>query len=309
MKNFVKIIAILVLAASVYSAIPVLALYLESDSPAISNEEVLKVIGGGKGDHFKFIIIGDNHAGLPFNDSAFLKMIRRINREDRFKKAPIDFVEITGDITCRGAEWDYRAFNKLRPRIKWPVVVTIGNHDTDNNGEARFRQAIGDRELAFADRNSYFITLDNENGDLTDEQLQRFEDELKKSASYAHRFVFLHKSPISLYQQSWFRPELNSWAHPFMELCEKYKVDIVFSGHEHMYKEALYGGVRYITSGGGGMLIQFPERDGGYLHYVVVRVYGDYVDYEIRRVFPPLWEYLTYYMWKELMYTLKDTVL
>ena len=56
------------------------------------------------------------------------------------------------------------------------------------------------------------------------------------------------------------------------------------------------------------MLTQIPESDGGYLHYVVVRVYGDYVDYEVRKVFPPLWEYLTYYMWKELFYFVKDIV-
>jgi hypothetical protein len=37
-----------------------------------------------------------------------------------------------------------------------------------------------------------------------------------------------------------------------------------------------------------------------------VRVYGDYVDFEVRKVFPPLWEYLTYYMWKELFYMLKS---
>ena len=306
MKNFIKIVSVMILIAAVYSAVPVAALYLGKDARPISNEEALKKIGG-EGDHFEFIVLGDNHAGLPFNDSAFLKMIRSINREDRFKKVPIDFVEITGDITCRGSVWDYRVFNKIRPMIKWPVVAAIGNHDNDNNGQARFKQAVGDKEFTFADRNSFFITLDNENGDLTDEQLRRFEGELQRSASYTHRFVFLHKAPLSLYQQSWFRPELNSWAYPFMKLCEKYKVDIVFSGHEHMYKEGVYGGVKYICSGGGGMLIQYPERDGGYLHYVVVRVYGDYVDYEVRKIFPPLWEFFTYYMWKDIFYLLKDT--
>ena len=94
-----------------------------------------------------------------------------------------------------------------------------------------------------------------------------------------------------------------------MKLCEKYKVDIVFSGHEHMFRELTHGGVRYVTSGGGGMLTHIPSYDGGYLHYVVVRVYGDYVDYEVRKIRPPFWEFLTYYMWKDLFYLVKDTLL
>jgi hypothetical protein len=53
------------------------------------------------------------------------------------------------------------------------------------------------------------------------------------------------------------------------------------------------------------MMTQIPDSDGGYLHYVVVRVNGDYVDYEVRKVFPPFWEFVTYYMWKEAMYALK----
>ena len=75
-----------------------------------------------------------------------------------------------------------------------------------------------------------------------------------------------------------------------------------------MFKEAEFGGVKYIISGGGGMLTHIPSEDGGYLHYIVVRVYGDYVDFEVRKVFPPLWEYFTYYMWKELFYSLKSVL-
>jgi hypothetical protein len=72
-----------------------------------------------------------------------------------------------------------------------------------------------------------------------------------------------------------------------MKLCEKYKVDIVFSGHEHLFKEKEFGGVQYITSGGGGGMILHPVRSGGgFLHYLVVRVYNDYVDYEVRQIYP-----------------------
>jgi hypothetical protein len=116
----------------------------------------------------------------------------------------------------------------------------------------------------------------------------------------------MHKPPMSPYQQSWYRPEVVPWSYRFMKLCEKYKVDIVFSGHEHMFREEQLGGVKYITSGGGGGVILHPSGDaGGFFHYLVVRVKGDYVDYEIRKISPPVWEYFAYYLWKDLFYFLK----
>ncbi|MDO8535652.1 MAG: metallophosphoesterase [Candidatus Omnitrophota bacterium] len=307
MRRLIKIIFLAILAVSLYSILPVISLYLGKDVVMSTNDQMADKIKANKGDAFSFIVFGDNHAGFIFDDSAFLKIIRRMNREDRFRKFKIDFAANLGDIAfIKGTEWDYRLYNRLRRKIKWPVISLMGNHDDEKGSDRRFRKYLGKKEFAFVDRNSYFIVLDNNITALSEEQCNWLEQELQKSASYAHRFVFMHKQAMSLYQQSWFRPELGAWSYRFMKLCEKYKVDIVFAGHEHMFRETTYGGVRYVISGGAGMLTQIPESEGGYLHYLVVRVYGDYVDFEVRKVFPPLWEYFTYYMWKELFYSVKD---
>lgn len=310
MKNTSRIaarIAVIVLAGAViYSFLPVARLYLSKDAPIVTNAAAIDKIKDNKDGHFAFIFFGDSHSGLIFNDSATLKLVGRMNREDRFRKIPIDFVLSSGDLTFRGSPWQYRIFNRIRSLIKWPVICTIGNHDDDKGGEPRFDKNIGRTEFSFADRNSYFIFADSRSGDLSEEQFARLEKELKSSAPYAHRFVILHKSPVSLCHQSWYRPELSPWSYRFMKLCEKYKVDMVLSGHEHMFAEREFGGVRYVVSGGAGMLITAPSRDNGVLHYVLVRVYGDYVDYEVRKVFPPLWEFLAYYMWKDIFWFVKD---
>lgn len=307
LKLFLKIILLLVLALFVYSLMPVLGLYIQKSPGYYTNKQAVEKLRDKKGDYFEFIVVGDNHGGFIFTDSAALKLIRNMNREDRFKKVPIDFVANLGDVTFqKGTEWDYKTYNKLRSRIKWPVISAAGNHDDDERQYLTlFKKYVGEKEFSFVDRNSCFIVLNNRLGDFSDSQFVWLEEELKKASSYRHRFIFSHKSPLSLYQQSWFRPELSPWAYRFMKLCERYKVDIVFAGHEHMFREGRYGGVTYIMSGGGGMFTQIPESDGGFLHYVVVRVYGDYVDYEVRKITPPFWEVLTYYMWKELFYFLK----
>jgi predicted phosphodiesterase len=307
MKRFLKVSAVILLILSAHSVSPLLWLYAKKDAPQPTNDEAAAKLKANTGDLFGFIVMGDNHAGFPYDDSATLKMARLMNREDRFKdKLPIDFVANMGDATFyTGRESNYRVYNKIRSLIKWPVITAMGNHDYVKGGWKNFKKYLGSKEFSFTDRNSYFIVLDYRISEMEEAQFAWLESELKKSAAYKHRFIFMHKPPVSLHQQSWFRPEMSPWSRHFMSLCEKYKVDIVFAGHEHMFRTRVLGGVRYIISGGGGMMTQIPDSDGGYLHYVVVRVNGDYVDYEVRKVFPPFWEFVTYYMWKEAMYALK----
>lgn len=308
MRKFIKITSLVVLAAAIYSFLPVAQLYFTRYEIQNTNGEIAGKLSHNSGDYFEFVVLGDIHAGLISNDSVALKIARHINHEGRFKKVPIDFVAVAGDVTFRGSSWDYRIYNKIRSLIIYPVISAMGNHDDDKGSKAQFEQNVGEREFSFSNRNSYFIVLDNTESSLSAEQFVTLEEKLKSAGDYKHRFIIMHKSPRSLYQQSWYRPELSAWPAPFMALCEKYKVDIVFSGHEHMFKNRVFNGVDYIMSGGGGMITQFPDHDGGYLHYLVVRVYGDYVDYEVRKVFPPLWEFLTYYMWKGIFYFFKDAI-
>lgn len=309
MKKITTIFIWLVLAAAAYSLAPVTMLYLGPDPAPYTNADAVKKLEGNTSDGFKFIVFGDNHAGLIFDDSAALKLIGNINREDRFRKLPVDFAAIAGDATFDGSEWDYRIFNRIRSRINRPVISAIGNHDDKRDGAALFKKYIGEGVFTFADRNSFFIIINNASNNLSEEEFAALEKNLERGSAYKHIFIIAHKAPLSPYQQSWYRPEVSPWSYRFMKLCEKYKVSIVFTGHEHMFKDAVYGGVRYITSGGGGILTHFPARDGGYLHYLVVRVHGDYVDYEVRKVFPPFWEFLTYYMWKDIYYSLRDVFL
>ena len=236
-----------------------------------------------------------------------------MNREDRFKKIPIDFVINVGDVTFRGRESHYKNYAKIKNLIKYPVIMAIGNHDDDidngKEGQALFRKYCGEKEFSFIDRNSYFIVLDDQNGEFSESQFAWFENELKKAKSYSHIFVFMHKPPFNPYQQSWYRIETCPWSYRFMKLCEKYKVGMVFSGHEYAQREAEFGGVKYIITGGGGTLLIDPSWEGSVLNYLVIKVNHNYVDYEVRKIMPPTWEFFTYYMWKDLMFFVRDLLI
>lgn len=149
--------------------------------------------------------------------------------------------------------------------------------------------------------------MDNKDGNMTDKQFEWLELQLKKGQSYKHIFIALHKPPYNPYQQSWYRIETCPWSHRFMKMCEKYKVSMVFSGHEYVTRVAEFGGVKYLVSGGGGALLhEAPTWNNSFLHYYAIKVNGDYIDYEVRKVSPPIWLYFGFYLWRDAVYFVKD---
>ncbi|MDD5440502.1 MAG: metallophosphoesterase [Candidatus Omnitrophica bacterium] len=304
MKRRTKtLLAVVILAMLVYSFLPLVRFWMTGPVPSAGkNEDAVAKLADNKGPYFSFIVMGDNHAGLFLNDAATLKEIWHMNREDRFRKAPIDFVINVGDVSWDGERTQFEAYKKLEALIKYPVVSALGNHDD----RTLFKEFCGEKEFAFTDRNSLFIVLDNEAGELSDAQFVWFEGQLKRGIDYDNIFVIMHKPPFSPYQQDWYNMDDMPWAYHFRKLCAQYKVRMVFCGHKHMFKHERFDGVDYIVTGGGGMVTEIPDSDGGFLHYVRVKVNHDYVTYEVRRVSPPLWEYPVYYIWKELVYWCRD---
>jgi predicted phosphodiesterase len=295
----IKVLIWIFILVVVYSFLPLVYFqFVKGASKEENNQANIEKLKKNKGVYFSFMVIGDNHSGLVFNDGATLKEIWHMNREDRFRKVPIDFVLNVGDATLNGRKPHFEAYKKIQRMIKWPLITAIGNHDN----RAIFEEYCGQSRYSFADRNSFFIILDNEGGNLSDEGFQWLESQLENGKSYDHIFVVMHKPPFDPYQQDWYNMDNMPWAYKFRKLCGEYKVDMVFSGHRHMFKHEEFDGVDYLVTGGGGMLIEVPEADGGYLHYLRVTVNQDYVTYEVRRISPPVWEYLAYYFWKEAVY-------
>ncbi len=298
-----KLIIAVLLVMVVWSFLPLIPFwFMEGAGLDENNRAGVEKLTNNKGSYFSFIVFGDNHSGLIFNDAATLKEIWHMNREDRFRKVPIDFVLSVGDITLDGKRSHFVAFKKMQELIKFPLITAIGNHDD----RKLFEEFCGDKEFSFVNRNSYFIIVDNEEGALSESQFNWLEEKLKEGEGYDHIFIALHKPPFDPCQQEWYNEDNSPWAYRFRKLCGEYGVDMVFSGHKHMFKREEFDGVENIVTGGGGMLIEIPEADGGYLHYVRVMVNNDYVTYEVRRISPPFWEYLTYYFWKEAIYWVRN---
>ena len=144
-----------------YSFLPLIPFWFTQPAAnSDNNQAAVEKLSKNEGVYFSFLVFGDNHAGLIFNDAAALKEIWHMNREDRFRKVPIDFVLSVGDVTLDGEPAHFRAYKKLQKLIKWPVVAAIGNHDD----RELFDKYCGLKQFSFVDRNAYFIIADNEGG-------------------------------------------------------------------------------------------------------------------------------------------------
>ncbi|MFH1791632.1 MAG: metallophosphoesterase, partial [Candidatus Omnitrophota bacterium] len=149
-------IIVIFAAANLYSVIPLVKFYiLKTPSGSVNNTETASRLSENKDPYFSFIVISDTSSGCFLMEASTLKLISRINREDRFHKIPIDFVINIGDVTYRGREGQYKNYSKMRGLIEFPVIDAIGNHDDDvDNGEkgsALFNKYCGEREFSFTD--------------------------------------------------------------------------------------------------------------------------------------------------------------
>ena len=235
---------------------------------------------------FSFVVIGDNRSG----DDIYKKLVSMI-----VERKP-DFVVNTGDmITTPGSRRDWAKFWEMSKPITMPYFLTVGNHDAYSKvplSEKIYREEVdlpgNELYYSFVAGNSLFIVLDSYLDDqekkITGEQLKWIE-EVFANSQQKHKFVFLHHplytdlgkghhahDSIDKYPEQ--RDRLEA-------LFAKFKVDAVFSGHEHYYERRTVDGFPHIITGGGGAPMYDKEEYGGFSHFVQVTVDGDKVSAEV----------------------------
>lgn len=245
------------------------------------------------GDPISFIVYGDSRS----NASAHARVIERIRQE-----VP-DFLVGTGDIVNEGhseADWA-KLFEIEGPLLReTPMFPALGNHDRQGRGRTadNYRKYFAvpenspdpERYYAFTYSSSRFLILDSNTYSfaLTD-QTAWIEQQLQAARldkNIQHIFVTMHHPPYSVSLHGGQSELREAWT-PFFE---KYQVDAVFSGHDHVYSRAKKNGVNYYVSGGGGAPLygrkknsakideeatQFFERVN---HHLRVQVVGKHVE-------------------------------
>jgi 3',5'-cyclic AMP phosphodiesterase CpdA len=203
---------------------------------------------------FRFAVFGDSGSGK----SQEYKVAQEVERQS------VDFILHVGDIVYSNGEDEeylprmYLPYRNLLARV--PLFPALGNHDMKTaQGQPwldNFALPGKERFYSFSYANAFFIALDSY--DIAPNAVAWLEQQLAGSDK-RWKFVFFHEPPFS----NQMKRSGNAAARSlWVPLFEKYKVDIVFSGHDHMYTRFQpHNGVTYIVEGVGGSRLKKPNPD------------------------------------------------
>ncbi|TFG31811.1 hypothetical protein EU527_11520 [Candidatus Thorarchaeota archaeon] len=180
-----------------------------------------------------------------------------------------NFLFHCGDLTPFGQEIQYQEIKTILDTSLVPVYTTIGNHDIKGGGSELYTEYFGSSTYSFNLGPAHFSIFNSSAGDVTEIEISWLERDLSESNA-EYKFVFTHIPPFDP------RPEhdhslLNATTSSrLMALFELKRVDVVFTGHIHMYNESIVNGVRYVITGGAGASLYADEEAGGIYHYMDV---------------------------------------
>jgi hypothetical protein len=225
----------------------------------------------------RFAVIGDSGAGNSFEYDVAEQMVKAR------QAFPFDFVVMLGDNINQGhsqrafaADFEQPYHLLLDAGVKF--YASLGNHDDPIERFYKPFNMGGQRYYAYSKGNARFIVLDSNYMDSP--QLEWLRLELSSNTS-PWKIVYFHHP---LYSNGRFHgpdTDLRSIVEP---LFEKYGVNVVLSGHEHVYERILpQHGIYYFILGNAGELRPHnlkasPEMAAGFDEdraFMLIEVTGD----------------------------------
>jgi len=237
--------------------------------------------------HFAFAVIGDSGRGRK-GQLAVAALLERVEP---------DLILHTGDIVYPSGEerhYDRRFFVPYGRLLKEvPVFPILGNHDLERDNGAAYlnnfhlprndMQGTG-RYYSFDWGNAHFVALNSElyHGDHSyspEEQKTWLERDLKETR-HPWKIVYFHR-PIYSSSKHGSDQRIREDLEPVLV---RHQVDLVFSGHDHVYERTVpIRGVTYVVSGGGGKGLypagssEWTAFSKSVFHAVLVRVDGEHL--------------------------------
>ncbi len=245
---------------------------------------------------FTFLVYGDDRSG----DEAHAAVVRTL------LDAPSDFLLHTGDFVEDGTDKDaWRRFFDIEASLIQSrcVFACVGNHELLEPGGGSFLRYFGpstSKTAADADLHLYrsfrwsdarFFLLNGMDSFTTSGEKEWLRGELERADSepgLVWRFVVVHHGPWSSGPHGKNSRLLEAG---IPELLAQHKVDLIWSGHDHIYERGEQSGLRYVVSGGGGaplykIAAKLPStrRVEAAYHFVEASVSPERVSLVVKRV-------------------------
>jgi predicted phosphodiesterase len=196
-------------------------------------------------DSVKFAVIGDNGTGKqPQYDIARQMLSARA-------AFPFEFVIMLGDNLYGSQDVVSKFERPYAPLLQAgvPFYAALGNHDAPGNRAYKAFNMGGDRYYTFAKRDVRFFVFDTNLMDRA--QVAWIEDALGRSRE-PWKIAYFHHPLYSDGGRHGSNIELRVVLEP---LLVRHGVDVVFSGHEHIYQRTTpQKGITYFVEGSSGQL-------------------------------------------------------
>lgn len=227
---------------------------------------------------FDFAVISDNRAG----DRVYKKLIKEMMR-----RKPLFVVNVGDVIPNPGNRDHWKHFWDISREITVPLFIAPGNHDIDDEESMKVWMDEVDFPgnkafYSFTVGKNLFVVLDSSDPKewrrIVGPQFKWLAKTLDPER-YEHQFVFVHH-PLFMWKGATHEHEALD-DHPvdrdrLHALFAAKRVDIVFSGHEHLYRRDKKDGVNYIIAGGGGSPLYGGKEE--FNHFMFLRVDGALVE-------------------------------
>jgi hypothetical protein len=196
----------------------------------------------------RFAVIGDNGTGDSYEYDVAQQMVRER------ASFPFDFVVMLGDNIYGGHSSKDFALKFERPYhsllesgVKF--YASLGNHDDPIECLYKPFNMDGRHYYSYSRDNVHFIALDSNYMDAT--QLDWLQKDLRGNTS-PWKVVYFHHP---LYSDARFHGPDTDLRQRVEPLFEQYGVDVVLSGHEHVYERLRpQHGIYYFVLGNAGQL-------------------------------------------------------
>ncbi|OGS66705.1 MAG: hypothetical protein A3J79_06900 [Elusimicrobia bacterium RIFOXYB2_FULL_62_6] len=245
-----------------------------------AHENTFKTFRDSEKPYFNFLIFGDSGSGSE----------EQLEIAAQMEKFDTDFVVHVGDMVESGldSDADMKYFEPYANMLaKYPFFLTLGNHDYGKRNQSKTflkENYIPFHSTPLTGQPPYYYFFDNGdarffvldanflNGSKWAPPLEPGSRQYKWLELYlsrtqkAWKFVIVHEPLYSTGAHGAIQAQREALEPLFL----KYKVDLVFQGHDHDYertqpvKEGLPDekeGIVYITLGGGGQALYFQRAN------------------------------------------------
>ncbi|MDH4330725.1 MAG: metallophosphoesterase [Candidatus Moranbacteria bacterium] len=217
---------------------------------------------------FSFVAIGDSekYKGPDGYDTDVLSVFAKA------RELHPDLIFLTGDIITASTESLQENFRRIR-NIKnvlnsyflpIPYYITFGYHDLECGlscanqwSQSFFGKPLSETKLyhSFDYENTHFVILSNDyplRKNIEKEQLNWLEKDLSENTKQ-NTIIFMHVPPVTFFKASANDCHDMSCSEPtrtqLVSILEKHSVDLVISGHEHLFDHKIVNGINYVLSG------------------------------------------------------------